>query len=289
MEEKAIIVNEKYEIIIDGIFDAFSLYHEHVVGSKIGKVSDLDVILKKAREPIIIIEKGRRTDMFRDKHVLFEEFDCMHSYLQEKAIVICDVMCIHLVAFYRDINRVSRYVKEHSTVILEKNQTLLKWMHASQPSYYCPRDECKKYHAPGDDLYKPHRFLRMNDIGGVDLIGMASKHPSFRVNVNAEHGCALWQSCNHGETCPSNNQATCPDAKKLHDAYDAFEQWIAAKIGGRPISFSKVEIIGFFFEYIKKLKKMNHDTTFMELHKQNVIDRACTAIFFHSDAKKASK
>jgi len=246
MEEKAIIVNEKYEIIIDGIFDTFSLYHEHVIGSKIGNVSDLDVILKKAREPITIIEKGRRTDIFREKHVLFEEFDCMHSYLQEKTIVICDVMCIHLVAFYRDINRVSRYVKEHSTVLLEKGQTLLKW-------------------ASKEDI-------------------------TDHFNANATHGCASWKACNGGETCPSNSQATCPDAKNFHDARDEFEQWIVdIKLGGSPTSFSKVEITGFLFEYIKELKKMNHDTTFMELHKQNVIDHACTAIFFNSNAKKARK
>jgi len=181
------------------------LYHEHVIGSKIGNVSDLDVILKKAREPITIIEKGRRTDIFREKHVLFEEFDCMHSYLQEKTIVICDVMCIHLVAFYRDINRVSRYVKEHSTVLLEKGQTLLKW-------------------ASKEDI-------------------------TDHFNANATHGCASWKACNGGETCPSNSQATCPDAKNFHD--------VDIKLGGSPTSFSKVEITGFLFEYIKELKKMN--------------------------------
>lgn len=30
------------------------------------------------------------------------------------------------------------------------------------------------------------------------------------------HGCTLWQICNHGETCPSDSQATCPDWIRAH-------------------------------------------------------------------------
>jgi len=37
-------------------------------------------------------------------------------------------------------------------------------------------------HQPGDEDYKKHHCLRLNDGGIVDLIGMASKHPSWRVS-----------------------------------------------------------------------------------------------------------
>ena len=53
------------------------------------------------------------------------------------------------------------------------------------PPYYCPRAGCKKFHTPDDDEYQKHRFLDLDDDGGVDLAGMASKHPSFRVISNA--------------------------------------------------------------------------------------------------------
>ncbi len=35
-----------------------------------------------------------------------------------------------------------------------------------------------------------------------------------RIRREQKHGCALWQKCNGGETCPSNSQNTCPDARK---------------------------------------------------------------------------
>ena len=53
----------------------------------------------------------------------------------------------------------------------------------TDPSYYCPREGCRKFHDPGDEEYQNHRFLSVdNGLGSVDLVGMAAKHPSFRIN-----------------------------------------------------------------------------------------------------------
>ena len=83
------------------------------------------------------------------------------------------------------------------------------------------------------------------------------------------------------------------DTKTIHSMLDEFMQWISSKIKSKffllkersgNFFFSKRDFMFILGEYIKKLKDENKDTTFVELHKQDIIDHAWN--FFHFDKKQ---